>query len=1230
MSYNVKSNGTLSDFATLNSAAMSRSDFFKAASNNRKQFAASGVVTYSNYSSNNLGKDFWTRNLSVDDSGNVKWPGTNVIGLGHVHASTGSNFNSINKGGVPTYNVDGNVIQLTNTLWDDNVNYKVGNIIHLPKLQTTFKTLTSRVAPAEGLVQNETFILDNLDEELYPYDMSVDGNVDKFYIEPGATCVFDSDKSAYKIETVDNTITHATYFLLSHDNTVLSEVIAGCEYKIVIDIELPDSLNSASLRDPRSDMNWEIGNGINEVTYIPTESKGYLYVSIGQLNIPYWVKSISIKQVKPELVSTYMDIEPNADLQTLHLAGGIANVTSNLCYVEAWYEDVTEKDFVFPYGNVQFSKYEYSDNIYKNKFGTPRFDGWELYCTQIPSTNIFSDDYFTSENYTIIYKPKGYKWSILTLQEKMAFISNPDNNMFIDGDKIVQFRFRITVAPVSGKPIFSCKPSSYYENLMFESDRGLRVTAQASRLLPLFKNNYGADGNYEHYFKNSHVKDSNYVSFMRDRVDEGIYCNGIYRQIHGGVESDMPYMNAVYALPLCRIERYNTGAFHPIYNPLGTAIFYEASVSKKWFEVSDGYVTSVKDCFDTDKIAVINVNDVTDNASYTSWLNGDVNNDTYKPSFYAKSKLSGRDDNAFSDIIMHEQLEDLRIEAVKKSPREILDGELKNNALNRVYNKQIESNTPKATPVAGTYSGDENGRLYLNISKAGYSYKFGTPNGELTVDTYHKQVYDTGRYNEKYVMVEVVNPGRFNVIKPGDMFLLKTHVELGNSNTNPFVTLADLPNWADINYSGSRGTAGASFKTYSDLNNGYMGGQHSFGQHIEYEILGDIRNLGNRVSLEIKDTTDVVNIAEYEYILCTDATDNNGTAGHVYLNKLGALTNVKAHDSSVGTANANDGHIDFSVTDVWKDLGSDLTALKLPDELSTMGGIFSFNTISNTGHNNNLIQNRDLNGSYRLDLNKMPTINARYPRLELVLLYNVKTKEVKEMPMVVSYDNLARNGDTVGYYYDASYNNAFIFNPKGDTTFLDNEEEYVVIAGYKRFNQLFTVKLNNSNNDLAVANKIVSFIDYAKGLYNAHFVYSILDKKTTGSTTYEGGILSGAVSYNDYLDNNFHPLTNVVPLPDINFNHYLPINRLSGAGKMLFSLYRNIMNGKAMLTVLFNEVKYYEPTPGSNKWYMHDDGHMTMINNSGIITNKNGEVIVSGIYELELPYVIDQSYQQNY
>ena len=96
----------------------------------------------------------------------------------------------------------------------------------------------------------------------------------------------------------------------------------------------------------------------------------------------------------------------------------------------AWHEDISEKNFVYPLGNVQYLGGN-TDGLTGISNGA--FTGFETY-------SLFGN--FQASSALI---GKGYVWSTLTEAQKKAFIANPENNCYLDGDKIIQVRYRVRV-----------------------------------------------------------------------------------------------------------------------------------------------------------------------------------------------------------------------------------------------------------------------------------------------------------------------------------------------------------------------------------------------------------------------------------------------------------------------------------------------------------------------------------------------------------------------------------------------------------------------------------------------------------------------------------------------------------------------------------------------------------------------------------------------------------------
>ena len=103
---------------------------------------------------------------------------------------------------------------------------------------------------------------------------------------------------------------------------------------------------------------------------------------------------------------------------------------SDLVFLESWHEDISEKNFIYPLGNTQYLGSN-TDGLTGIVNGA--FTGFETYSLfgnwQTPSALI----------------GKGYVWSSLTEAQRKAFIANPENNCYLDGDKTIQVRYRVRV-----------------------------------------------------------------------------------------------------------------------------------------------------------------------------------------------------------------------------------------------------------------------------------------------------------------------------------------------------------------------------------------------------------------------------------------------------------------------------------------------------------------------------------------------------------------------------------------------------------------------------------------------------------------------------------------------------------------------------------------------------------------------------------------------------------------
>lgn len=143
---------------------------------------------------------------------------------------------------------------------------------------------------------------------------------------------------------------------------------------------------------------------------------------------------------------------------------------SDIVFLESFHEDVSEKNFVYPLGNVQYLGGN-TDGL--TGIANGAFTGFETYSLfgnwQTPSALI----------------GKGYVWSNLTEAQKRAFIANPENNCYLDGDKNIQVRYRVRVVQGvsdSINPFTKSSNSSYLSLVENGSSSAFLINAKGKRV----------------------------------------------------------------------------------------------------------------------------------------------------------------------------------------------------------------------------------------------------------------------------------------------------------------------------------------------------------------------------------------------------------------------------------------------------------------------------------------------------------------------------------------------------------------------------------------------------------------------------------------------------------------------------------------------------------------------------------------------------------------------------
>lgn len=211
---------------------------------------------------------------------------------------------------------------------------------------------------------------------------------------------------------------------------------------------------------------------------------------------------------------------------------------SDLTFFETWHEDVSEKDFVYPLGNVQYMRA--TGDCGNTVAGS--FAGYGTY-------SLFSDAW-QADNALI---GKGYVWSTLSDTNKKAFVANHENNCYLDGDKIIQVRYRCRVVMGCGDTWASVKP--------YESFLAYGTNSNGAGSLMVSSKGKAVTRSFEY---TDNTLSNHWVRHTITDLVTGIFVNPVY-------QSDETYTGTqLLILPIALVHRRNQGGYDATYNPNGS------------------------------------------------------------------------------------------------------------------------------------------------------------------------------------------------------------------------------------------------------------------------------------------------------------------------------------------------------------------------------------------------------------------------------------------------------------------------------------------------------------------------------------------------------------------------------------------------------------------------------------------------------------------------------------
>ena len=591
---------------------------------NRDIYAGNGFIT--------TGNKFTDNEYTINPNSSI-WPGKsnsmannvnfkNVMGMGFADW-TGNNKLPHSY---PSAHIEGDILHLEGSLNSYNKTYK----------EFSWSLPEAYDVPYIREIHNTNF---DIKKGITFVDGDLTSNrndsISDYYIEPG--CSFEEDMTDdgsggvmstgdYKYTMVDNSKKHAVYCKIDKSNPLYINSTYSLTFSIS---EISGNINNIHVNiygygtvaidhtktqiveiffNPKSNYN---GNRI----YINMSADNGAYIKISE---PI------LRLVEPTPLVSKIDIPTGSNFVLDHNLRNNLIIHStisrhDLIFIEKWTEDVKLRDIVYPFGNTQFNNSNFTiDGIDSSKLQLGDFSDSNFY-------SLYGD--WQDPGAMVSY---GYKWSNLTTEEKVKFMSDIRNNIFIDGKTIKQVRYRVRT--IKALNVRHTLDSDNYDFIGYK-EIPHRVTVRGDKL-----------------------------TYYKDHSEEYSETYNSRSDLPGGFISDD---GKVAIIPIGYLQRLNNGIYHPTYNPEGTAIGIKPDNSLvRWWEDID-YIKTYKDCWDADKIAY--------KKSNGSYINkGDYNDDGVVTG-RIETGITGRDDNKFSDNNMGNHFVNLIIDCNKYSNKEIME-----------------------------------------------------------------------------------------------------------------------------------------------------------------------------------------------------------------------------------------------------------------------------------------------------------------------------------------------------------------------------------------------------------------------------------------------------------------------------------------------------------------------------------------------------------------------------
>ena len=347
-----------------------------------------------------------------------------------------------------------------------------------------------------------------------------------------------------------------------------------------------------------------------------------------------YVSNVRCNLKAPMSITSTKDIANGSDIiadSNGIVVNGFTSGRLDLGLLEVWREKIADKDVAYPYGNVGFR-----GNVVLGKDNKP--------------VGIEKLEPVTFERYanlgqweTEAKSSMGYVWSKLSIADKLKFVSDPRNNVYLKNNELYQVRYRIRIIKGQGSRF------TVGEDQYINYDYAMR-TSNDNRLGHI--GNSVSVGDFYDFPNGLSKPKQKYIHNLSS------YNEYPHKQL-GEYGSDDYTEEEVIGIPLFKVQRRNSGIYHPQFNTNGSAKYKLDDAAVNWNEIPEGVIRSIADCFEEVNVATVDPENPDKISDLTT-----IKDDGYLPTGTFASKICGNPDNEYFDVIYDDNIKDLRINSV--------------------------------------------------------------------------------------------------------------------------------------------------------------------------------------------------------------------------------------------------------------------------------------------------------------------------------------------------------------------------------------------------------------------------------------------------------------------------------------------------------------------------------------------------------------------------------------